>query len=195
MKHFFIYGCGTMIGLTPEQYESWRDEALDLFDAYSSDRYIFDFLFPARGEEHLSGKKLEAFIGREEQDKTPLNNDRSVFLRDRWDVHRADLLLCNLCGATKNEQSTGSKMEMAWAYDVETPVILIIEPDRSNPHEHLFIKCASIARVATVAEAVRLAVELLVPNKRRFKELERIFEERLPEVARRLSQNGQPITA
>ncbi len=162
--YFQIYACGTMIGWTPEEYTSWREQAYRLFKAYSTDDYVFHLLMPARGEKHLKGKKLAAHIEPHEIGLTPLNNDHAVFFRDQWDVRRADLVICNLSGATLNEPSTGSKMEMAWAFQLQKPVILVIEADRSNPHEHLFVSNASIARVPSVEEAVRLAVELLVPS-------------------------------
>lgn len=189
VKHFEIYACGTMIGLTPEQYESWREEALHLFDAYSTDRYVFDLLIPARGEKHLAGRKLAAHIEEDEIGLTPLNNDRAVFSRDQWDVRRADLVICNLVGATLTEPSTGSKMEMAWAFQQQTPIILVIEAERTNPHEHLFISAASMARVSSVEDAVRLAVELLVPNKWRFAEVMEHFRSRMA------ARNGASVRA
>ena len=148
-----IYLAGPVCGCTYNECTQWREDWVDSFDS--------DFAFsgvecinPMRGKEHL---RNETDIDSVEYG-TPLSCPRGVYVRDRWDALRCDLLVVNLLGA--RIPSLGSVMEIAWADAVGTPILLIME-EEGNVHEHLLINEACGFRVASVPAARRLAASIL----------------------------------
>jgi hypothetical protein len=129
-----IYLSGPMTGKTMAEALDWRRHAAEaLTDAG------FNVLDPLRGlsavykpNDILGGTSGEHELGM-------LNH--SWFMRDKFDVMQADILLVNLCGASK--VSIGTVMEIAWAFIKGTYIIIAIEPEGDNPHHHIFVnECA-----------------------------------------------------
>lgn len=78
--------------------------------------------------------------------------------RDFYDCTTCDILLVNLLGA--KSVSIGTVMEIAWAYQKRTPIVLAIESE-GNIHEHLMIDEARGFRVPTLQEALDVVVSIL----------------------------------
>ena len=146
-----IYLAGPVGGCNYDECTTWRDVWIDSFN-YKY--YGAECINPMRGKEYL---KDETDIDSVEYD-TPLSCPKGVYMRDRWDAMRCDLLVVNLLGARK--PSLGSVMEIAWADAVGTPIIVIME-DKGNVHEHILINEACGFRVDTVDKARHLAASIL----------------------------------
>jgi len=78
--------------------------------------------------------------------------------RDFNDCSTCDVLLVNLLGASK--VSIGTVMEIAWAYQNRTPVVVVMEQE-GNPHEHAMIREAIGFRVHTMGEAIAVVRTIL----------------------------------
>ncbi len=90
---------------------------------------------------------------------SPLSGPRGIMTRDRFDATRCDVLLVNLLGAAK--VSIGTVMEIAWADLKRTPIVVAIENDGSNPHEHAMIGEAIGFRCGTLDEALDVVRSIL----------------------------------
>lgn len=93
----------------------------------------------------------------------PLSCSRGIMTRDFFDCCRANILVTNLLGASV--VSIGTVMEIAWAYQNNTPNIVIMEPDNKNLHEHPMIWEAIGFRVESLQQAADTAVAVLWPHK------------------------------
>ena len=72
--------------------------------------------------------------------------------RDYNDVKRCDALLVNLLGLTK--PSLGTTMELAWAYMLQKPAVVVMEKE-GNPHDnHPMLMQAMPFRVETLEEGI-----------------------------------------
>jgi len=87
---------------------------------------------------------------------------RGIMARDFNDVKQADALLVNLLGAKK--PSLGTIMELAWAFALQKPCVVVIEKN-GNPHDnHPMIHEAISFRVDTLDEGVSSVAVLLGHN-------------------------------
>jgi hypothetical protein len=64
----------------------------------------------------------------------------------------------NFLGATR--VSIGTAIEFGWADSRKTPIICVMEPE-GNPHDHPMIREAIGFRVATLKEALNVAIAIL----------------------------------
>jgi nucleoside 2-deoxyribosyltransferase len=143
-----VYLAGPITGCTYKGCTDWRTEVnkqLANFSVYGLD--------PMRGKEYL-GK--EVCLGNNYAN--PLSCPRGIMTRDHWDCTRCDLLLVNFLGATK--VSIGTVMEIAWAFDNQIPIILVMEPE-GNLHDHAMINEATGFRVSTLEDAVTIVQAIL----------------------------------
>lgn len=92
----------------------------------------------------------------------PLENAKSMLLRDTNDIRYCDLVVVNLVGATR--AALGTTAEMGFAYALNKPVVLIMEKDPSVFHYHGFITGIASFWVETVPEAVDVVKTLLTPG-------------------------------
>lgn len=84
---------------------------------------------------------------------------RAIMTRDFNDVKQSTVLLVNLLGA--KQPSLGTIMEMAWAFALQKPCVVAIEPE-GNPHDnHPMIHEAMSFRVASLDEAIYAVVTIL----------------------------------
>lgn len=144
-----IYLAGPIAGLTYEGCTGWRDEV-------AAELYRFMCYSPMRGKGYL---KEVGEIGTQRYQQV-LSTDKAIYVRDRMDVLEADLVICNLLGATK--ASIGTMFELAWASLNNIPVIGIMEKE-GNVHDHPFVREAVGFRVETLREAMALAHFILMP--------------------------------
>jgi len=146
-----LYLAGPIAGMHVSQAEAWRDKVKAMLPpeivAYS----------PLRG-------KRGALENLDRIGVQPLNHtlatDRAIMRRDHYDCISSDLVLCNLLGA--KSKSIGTCFELAWAYDRQIPVVLVMEPT-GNLHDHPMVREAHSYRVDSLEEAVRVVKAVLLP--------------------------------
>jgi nucleoside 2-deoxyribosyltransferase len=143
-----VYLAGPITGCTYGDCTDWRDYAKKKL----AEAGIIG-LDPMRGKTFL---EKETNVGNNYAH--PLGTPRGIMTRDHWDCTRCDVLLVNLIGATR--VSIGTVMEIAWAYDNQIPIILLIEPT-GNPHDHAMIQEAVGFRVSCLDEGIAIAKAIL----------------------------------
>lgn len=152
--NYSIYLAGPISGLTHEQATDWRSDFEEAINGNSYDQV--HCLSPMRNKEHLKGKGPIDSFGH--TNTSPLSTSRGIMTRDYFDCRRCDLLVVNFSGA--KEKSIGTIMEVAWAYMLQKPVIVIAEAD--NVHvTHAMMSEAISYRVETIDEAAKLARKIL----------------------------------
>ncbi len=148
MNIYTLYMAGPIKGLAYGPATDWRHWLTNTLADYN-----VECLDPLRGKPELSG---ETNIDRVEYD-TPMSCPKGIFVRDRFDALRCDLLLVNLRDAEK--PSIGSVMEIAWADALHKPIILVMEP--GNVHEHAMVLGACGFRAQCLEEAAAIAIAVL----------------------------------
>lgn len=164
MYKYSVYLAGPISGLDLEEGEGWRQVAVD----HLAECDIAAFS-PLRKKDYLKGEGhiLGAY------DDWPLSTQRGIYARDRFDCHRVDAVIANLhsdyCGIEDNgsqKVSIGTVMEIAWAAQNNTPVVLILDDD--NIHHHPMLMEASPFVVDNLAEALALVDAILRPSKTKY---------------------------
>jgi nucleoside 2-deoxyribosyltransferase len=107
---------------------------------------------PMRDKERL---KLVGVI--EKAYDGPLFSPQGIFTRDHYDVSRSDAVLANFTRAKK--VSIGSMFELAWAWQMKKPIVVIQDP--AGMHKHPFVDCASPYVAHDLKEAVVLLTSIL----------------------------------
>jgi nucleoside 2-deoxyribosyltransferase len=156
---YSVYLAGPISGIDFEEGEGWRQEAIN----YLTPRDI-DCFSPLRKKNYL--KDQGHLTGTFED--WPLSTQRGIYARDRFDCHRVDVVLANLLdsGAYDNgtqRVSIGTVMEIAWAAQNNTPVVLIMEDGNIHRHPMLLEACPFV--VDNLAEALDLTEAILRPSK------------------------------
>lgn len=146
-----VYLAGPITGLSYTGATDWRKLAYTWLKARG-----IRGLDPMRGKQYLLG---ETKISAKGYDETLLSNEKAITTRDRFDTQRADVIIMNLLGATKI--SAGTMIEMGWADSVRTPVILVMEKNGSNPHDHAMVRSIAGYWVESLEEAVDIAASIL----------------------------------
>ena len=119
---------------------------------------------PMRGKSYLIG---ETKVGQDEitlkdnYDQYPLSTNKAILCRDYRDCTTSDLVLVNFLGASR--VSIGTMMECAWAHAARVPVVVVIEKDKTNIHEHGLLLEACNFRVNTLDEAIPVIAAILLP--------------------------------
>ena len=160
----YIYLCGPMTENTPEQADGWRQEAEKQLRSAG-----FRVSSPMRNKGMLSkGERMG--MKYEKYGDVPELRAQAIFARDQFDVRQADALLANMTEVGrayrysrpyyKNEvadvpiPSIGSDFEIAWAYILNKPVILVA-PDGNPYAEHPFLLgAANIIRFDTLQQGL-----------------------------------------
>jgi len=146
-----VYLAGPITGLTYDEGNAWRVDAhaqlteagIEAYSPMRAKEYL-------RSEGVLQGSYTEGLF----------SSSRNIMTRDYDDCSKADLILCNLLGATK--PSLGTVMEIAWAYSHRIPLVIIMEKE-GNPHEHPMIAEAMGFRVDNVDHGIYIAKRVLLP--------------------------------
>ncbi len=146
-----VYLAGPITGLSYNGTTEWRQQAIDHLKDFS-----IRGLSPMRHKEYLIGESAIS-----DSYASCLSSQRGIYARDRFDCHRADLVLVNLLGATR--VSIGTVMEIAWAAQNNTPIVLVME-DSDNIHEHSMLREACPFRVNNLQEGLDLTVAILAPS-------------------------------
>jgi len=143
-----VYLAGPISGLTWEQATLWRRKATERL----ADVGITAFS-PLRHKLYLSE---ETSLG-DTYPNYPLSTQRGIVCRDYRDVRETDCLIANFKDATK--VSSGTVMEIAWAYAHRKPVICILD----TWHAHAMIRECVDYFAQDIDEAIHFARSILCP--------------------------------
>lgn len=154
MHRPLVYLAGAIAGIPGTDAVEWRrDVAADL-----GMRNI-ETLDPMRHKRTLYRPERISTDYRDYADRGPFYTSRGIMARDFNDVKRADALLVNLLGLTK--PSLGTCMELAWAYALQKPAVVVMEAS-GNPHDlHPMLHEAMPFRVDTLEEGVDVVATVL----------------------------------
>lgn len=141
-----VYLYGPITGKTFNQAEDWRTWMREQLAPYG-----IKAVSPLRFKDYLANLQEISGHGREYAELGVLSTPPAVLARDKFDVHRADMLAGNFLGADR--PSIGSCFEQAWAHAKHTPVACAMEAT-GNPHDHMFFTQTVNFRVQTL-EALR----------------------------------------
>ncbi len=152
-----VYLAGPIRGLDYQSAVGWRDQAyaalkdcdIDAFSPMRAKQYL-------KAETDVDGNKLQDAYA-----DYPLSTMKAITTRDRNDCMRSSLVIMNLLGA--KTVSIGSVLEVAWADAARVPVILIMEKDGRNIHEHGMIREMCGFQVETLEEALDITKAILQP--------------------------------
>ena len=145
-----IYLAGPMTGLTMEECSIWRDKVGEDMGEYVA------CYSPCRNKDYLKGTgDLPAVV----EFGKPLSTSKAIVARDYNDVSNADVILCNMLGA--KTISIGTVSELAWAWQLRIPIVLIME--EGNVHDHSFIREMAHFRVNTLEEGIAVTKAILFP--------------------------------
>lgn len=144
MKEMLVYLAGPITGTTYGECTDWRDTVCKRFK--TSECGIVG-ITPMRGKSFLKKEKSikDAYEDNSHCDK------HAIFLRDKFDCLRSDIVLANFLGA-KNV-SIGSMFELAWAYQAGKFIVVVLE-EKSNPHIHAFVRESAAQVFHDLDEAV-----------------------------------------
>lgn len=146
-----VYLAGPITGLKFGAAVDWRTWAQEQL-AVQGIRGVS----PMRAKDYLRSAGELAARG---YDDKPLSRGKGIITRDRWDCTHADIVLVNLSGA--KQVSIGTVMEIAWADAARIPVVLVMDADGRNVHDHAMVREAAGFIVPTLEEAVTLTVAIL----------------------------------
>lgn len=142
-----VYLAGPIRGKTFDEANDWRVDTAAKLAAMGHRSSS-----PMRGKDYL--RAYGPLNGGENTDGSypqfPLSSGHGLFMRDTFDVRRADVVLANLEGAT--QLSIGTCMEIQRAYDFGVYTIAVIEP--GSIHDHAFIQQAASLVVPTLEAAL-----------------------------------------
>lgn len=127
-----IYIAGSISGKDVEEVKDYFNETTWMLRSLN-----YEVLSPMTGK----GKLRTEAKYRAKDYRHPIATNRAIIGRDRWMVGQADVVYCNLYGAS--HVSIGSMMELAWARELRKHTIVVMEED--NVHQHAFVlQCADI---------------------------------------------------
>jgi nucleoside 2-deoxyribosyltransferase len=152
-----VYLAGPIKSLTYAGATSWRELAKEMLADYG-----IDGISPMRGKQYLIGAtSVGQDALKDEYKNYPLSTNKAILSRDFMDCTKSDLILVNLLGA--KSVSMGTVLEIGWAHQARVPVVVVIEDDGSNPHEHgMLMECCNF-RVNSLNEAISVTAHILLP--------------------------------
>ncbi len=153
-----VYLAGPIRGLNYNEATEWREKAISILDEVG-----IDGMSPMRAKKYLEGlsnvggeKLADAYA------EFPLSTMKAIVTRDRNDCMKSDMVIMYLKGA--KTISMGSILEIAWADAARVPVVLVMEKDKSNCHEHGMIREMCGFQVETLEEAINIVKAVLLPK-------------------------------
>ncbi len=154
-----VYLVGPITGCSYDECTDWRESVKEDLE----DTGMYKCLTPMRGKEHLKNHPdLPGTIP--EYIRRPGCTGPDIMARDYYDCNRADVLFCNLLGASV--ASIGSCFELAWGYANRDHqyVVLIMDlnvAELANPHDHIFPLAAAAIIFPTVEDGVSYLKKVL----------------------------------
>lgn len=149
-----VYLAGGIAGLSGEAAIDWREKVARTFEDFSVQ--VRD---PMRAKKVLREQPVISGNFHDYAGRGHFFTSKGIMTRDFNDVKQADVLLVNLLYAQK--PSLGTIMELAWAFALQKPAVVVIEA-QGNPHDnHPMIHEAMPFRVTTLEEGVEAVLTIL----------------------------------
>ena len=123
-----VYLAGGIAGLSGKEATDWRRDAEDFFISHG-----IRVRNPMRSKLELYNVKIIEPDFHAYQDLSVFFTSKGIMARDFNDLKQSDVILVNLLGIMK--PSLGTAMELAWAYILKKPTIVVME-DNGNPHDN-----------------------------------------------------------
>lgn len=146
-----VYLAGPITGFPYATSLAWRRDLVADLAEHAPHLTCLD---PLRAKEHLAELEL---VPDEAGPGSQLGN-AGVVARDLWDIDRADVVLINLLGATT--VSVGAMVELGWATAKGKLVMVMLDDDSDNPHNHLFVRELASVLVSSVEAAATVLRDL-----------------------------------
>lgn len=164
MVHKVIYLAGPISGLTSKEATEWRHAVKEQLEPLD-----IKCLSPLRANVHLRNSEglLDANDNLSDTQESldsgcqilAMSTQRGVVERDKFDCINANMILVNLLGAKK--VSIGTMIEIGWANANGIPIVLVIEDDKSNCHEHAFVRECAAFRTNSILEGTKIIAAML----------------------------------
>lgn len=149
-----IYLAGPIAGCSWDESIDWRTYVRQCLLVSEAE---LDIRSPLRGKEFLEGSSVLPLTAGEID---PIASQHAIVIRDHHDVTQADVIIANLLPSAEVESaSIGTAFELAWAYHLHIPVIVVME--EPNPNWHPFVLEAAYIVVSTLEDAVKAAANVL----------------------------------
>ena len=152
-----IYLAGPITGGSYKGVTDWRNYFSEQFSKHWNASGKIEVLSPMRHKDYLL---QETKIGDAYEDRI-MSSQRGITARDRFDTTNASLVVVNLLGATR--VSIGTMIELGWADANNTPILLIMEKDGSNLHDHAMVRELAPFWTDNLDEAIMIAGKILSP--------------------------------
>jgi len=153
-NYYTVYLAGPISGLDYVNGQDWRKTVIDSLPEN------IEGISPLRNKSYLAS----VGIIEGSYDVGPLSTQRGIYARDRFDCHRSDIVMVNFLNSPvdidgKPIVSMGTIMEIAWAAQNNTPVVLMM--DEKNIHNHPMVLEACPFIVKTLDAGIALITDLL----------------------------------
>lgn len=152
-----VYLSGPITGLSFSEAVGWTDYAIERFIQETQNEIVG--YKPLRGKEFLKDVVNLDAMG---YATNPLSGPQAIVGRDRYDVETTDAMLVNLLDAKR--VSIGTMYEMAWAFYLRKPVVLVMENDGTNVHQHCFVEQSCTHRCHDIDTGINLIKSILLPS-------------------------------
>lgn len=135
--HKTVYLAGPIDGLSYAEGIEWRQHAQSTLAVQG-----IKGLSPQRGKGYIADLKEIAdemdFSKQEGLSDNPMSTSRGILARDKFDALNCSVLFVNFLGATR--VSTGTIMEIAWAYQQGKPIIVVLDDDDTLHRNHPMLR-------------------------------------------------------
>ena len=154
------YLAGQITGLSWEvAKEGWRYKFKRLMETgvHGGSQTIVDCISPMRGKLRPVGGGVMGSEG--DSLGQAIATNKAILTRDYNDVSRCNVMVANLVGMTT--VSIGTCCELGFAHANRIPVVLIMEKDGTNPHQHCFVTEIAGYWTESLSEAVTLVRHII----------------------------------
>ena len=152
-----VYMAGPITGLDyDDAAKGWRATFPNMLN-----HHIHAFS-PMRGKNHLEGLANKITDREKDYPFNAISTASAIVARDHNDVMTCDAMVANFLGAPR--ASLGTAIEFGWAHAYRKPIIMIIEEDADNVHNHLMLTDIAGYRVHTLEDAAIIVNHLFTPG-------------------------------
>ena len=153
-----VYLAGPITGLTYDDGQDWRSYARAVLATQGIEAFS-----PLRGKDYLKeyGELDAGGVGSAYTGLHALSDPAGIVTRDRLDCTKRDLVLVNLLGADR--VSVGTCIEFGWADAARVPIVVAMERDGSNPHDHAMVYGLAGYVLPSLDDAIQVATVILKP--------------------------------
>jgi len=137
MVHKTVYLAGPIDGLSYAEGIEWRQHAQKDLAVHG-----IKGMSPQRGKGYIADFAEIAgemdFSKQEGLTDNPMSTSRGILARDKFDALNCSVLFVSFLGATR--VSTGTIMEIAWAYQLNKPIVVVVEDDDTLHRNHPMLR-------------------------------------------------------